>query len=57
MGGLGQTITQEEQSAGSNARTELSQDDPVPQTVMRVAIKPDAALLVNVPLKFGKSIK
>ncbi|MEO8434728.1 MAG: hypothetical protein ABI596_07520 [Pyrinomonadaceae bacterium] len=51
-GGAGRTMTDKEQSAGKDD-TELNQDDPVPQTIYRVAIKPEAPLLVSVKLPYG----
>jgi hypothetical protein len=51
--GAGQTMTDKEQAAALDASQELTQDDPVPQTVYRVAIKPDSPLLISVPLRFG----
>ncbi len=51
-GGAGQAMTAKEQAAASNNAPELTQDDPVPQTVYRVAIKPENPLIVSVPLKF-----
>ncbi len=53
-GGAGLTMTDKEQAAGSDGSQILTQDDPVPQTVYRVAIKPDAPLLVSVPLRFER---
>lgn len=53
-GGAGQTMTEKEQAAGANSSQELTRDDPAPQTVYRVAIKPNDPLIVSVPLKFRK---
>jgi hypothetical protein len=50
-GGLGQAMTAEEQTAGTNATAELTRDDPGPQTVYRVAVKPENPVIVSVPLK------
>lgn len=50
-GGLGQAMTENEQTAGTDSSAELTQDDPGPQTVYRVAIKPDNPVIVSVPLK------
>ncbi|HXD30755.1 MAG TPA: hypothetical protein VN643_06550 [Pyrinomonadaceae bacterium] len=50
-GGLGQAMTENEQTAGANATAALTQDDPGPQTVYRVAIKPENPVLLSVPLK------
>jgi len=51
-GGAGQTMTAKEQMAGANGSQALTQDDPAPQTVYRVAIKPDNPIVVSAPLKF-----
>jgi hypothetical protein len=53
-GGAGQTMTEKEQAAAADGSSVLTQDDPVPQTVYRVAIKPDAPLLVSIPLRFAR---
>jgi Domain of unknown function (DUF4384) len=53
-GGAGQTMTEKEQSAASAQGEVLTQDDPVPQTIFRLAIKPDDALLIRLPLRFTK---
>lgn len=51
-GGVGRAMTEKEQSAASTDAASLSQDDPVPQTIYRVAIKPEDALVIRLPLKF-----
>jgi hypothetical protein len=53
-GGAGQTMTEKEQAAGANSSQELTQNDPAPQTVYRVAIKPNDPIIVSVPMKFHK---
>jgi Domain of unknown function (DUF4384) len=53
-GGVGQAMTEKEQQAGTNSSQELTQDDPVPQTVYRMAIKPADSILLSVPLKFKR---
>lgn len=53
-GGAGQTMTEKEQSAGTNSAPDLTQDDPVPQTVYRMAIKPTNTILLSVPLRFRR---
>ena len=53
-GGAGQTMTEKEQAAGANSSQQLTQDDPAPQTVYRVAIKPNDPVIVSVPLRFRK---
>ncbi|HEX4945939.1 MAG TPA: DUF4384 domain-containing protein [Blastocatellia bacterium] len=55
MGGEGRIWTKAEQEAGADVARELTQDDPGPQTVYRVAIKPGAPLWVNVGLKYKKN--
>lgn len=52
--GAGATMTEKEQAAGANATTELTQDDPVPQTVYRLAIKPENPIVFSVPMKFRR---
>ena len=49
--GAGRPWTKAEQQAGAESTRQLSQDDPSPQTIYRVAIKPGAPMLVNVGLK------
>ncbi len=56
-GGAGRIWTRAEQEAGADVSRQLTQDDPGPQTVYRVAVKPGGSLLVNVGLKYGKSKK
>jgi len=56
-GGAGKTWTKAEQEAGANATRQLTQDDPGPQTIYRVAVKPGSPLLVNVGLRYGRSRK
>lgn len=51
-GGAGRVMTEREQSAASSDAASLSQDDPVPQTIYRLAIKPEDALVIRLPLKF-----
>jgi hypothetical protein len=54
-GGSGKTWTQVEQEAGANATRQLTQDDPGPQTIYRVASKPGAPLLVNIGLRYSRA--
>jgi hypothetical protein len=54
-GGAGQTMTEKEQAAGADNSQELTQDDPVPQTIYRITIKPETPLVVTVQLKFAKA--
>jgi hypothetical protein len=56
-GGAGRVMTEKEQSAASADAASLSQDDPVPQTIYRVAIKPEDALVIRLPLKFTPAKK
>jgi hypothetical protein len=49
--GAGQVMSQEEQAAGLG-NSELTRNEPVPQTIYRLTIKPDDNLLVTVPLRF-----
>src|SRR5947207_2941263 len=49
-GGVGQAMTEKEQAVGSDKSQELTQDDPPPQTVYRLAIKPENPILLNVQL-------
>jgi hypothetical protein len=53
-GAAGKTWTQAEQEAGANATRQLTQEDPGPQTIYRVAVKPGSPLLVNVGLRYGR---
>lgn len=54
-GGAGRTWTKAEQEAGANSTRQLTQDEPGPQTIYRVAVKPGAPLLVKVGLRYGKA--
>ncbi len=56
-GGAGRVWSKAEQEAGADASRQLTQDDPGPQTVYRVTVKPGAPLLVNVGLKYGKATR
>jgi hypothetical protein len=53
-GGAGQAMTEKEQTAGANGSPELTQEDPVPQTVYRMAIRPADSIILSVPLKFRR---
>lgn len=53
-GGAGQAYTRSEQVAGANKKGRLTQADPLPQTLFRVAAKPGKPLLVKLPLKISK---
>jgi hypothetical protein len=51
--GAGQTWTVEEKKAAAGGATLLDEDDPLPQTIYRVSIKPNAPLVITVPLTYG----
>jgi hypothetical protein len=51
-GGAGKTWTRAEQDAAADGTRLLTQDDPPPQTVYRVAVKPGASLAVEVRLRY-----
>ena len=53
-GGPGQTMTVLEQSAAKRSSQLLTQADPVPQTVLRLALKPDTPIFITVPLRFAQ---
>jgi len=52
-GGAGKTWTQAEQQAASTGTRVLTQEDPPPQTVYRVAVKPGEPLMVKVRLRYS----
>jgi hypothetical protein len=52
-GGAGKAWTRAEQDAAADGTRLLTQDDPPPQTVYRVAVKPGAPLAVEVRLRYG----
>ena len=54
-GGVGKSWTRAEQEAGANATRQLTQDDPGPQTIYRVAVKQGAPLLVKVELRYSRA--
>jgi hypothetical protein len=54
-GGAGKTWTKAEQAAGADGMRLLTQEDPGPQTVYRVAVKPGAPILVKVGLRYRRS--
>ena len=54
-GGAGKPWTRAEQEAGANATRQLTQEDPGPQTIYRVASKPGAPLLVKVGLNYARA--
>jgi hypothetical protein len=54
IGGEGKAYTKEEKAAGAGGTLLLTQDDPLPQTLYRVAAKPGAPILFTVPLQIGR---
>lgn len=52
-GGAGRTWTRAEQQAGSDQTRLLTQDDPSPQTVYRVASGPDDPIVLHVNLRYN----
>ncbi|MBL8203206.1 MAG: hypothetical protein JNM09_03190 [Blastocatellia bacterium] len=54
MGGEGAAWTKVEQQAGAERTRDLTQNDPGPQTIFRVVVKPGTPLLVNVGLKYQR---
>lgn len=57
VGGKGKTWTKQEQAAGADLTRSLTQDDPPPQTIYRVATKPGQPLLIKVKLKYSPARK
>lgn len=54
-GGAGRAWTIEEQAASASSSSRLlTQDEPAPQTVYRISSKSKTAILVTVPLKYGR---
>jgi hypothetical protein len=56
-GGEGRVWTKAEQQAGADATRQLTQDDPGPQTIYRVAVKPGTPVFVNIGLKYSRAAK
>ncbi len=54
-GGAGKTWTKAEQEAGADGTRQLTQEDPEPQTIYRVAVKAGAPLLVKVGFRYGRT--
>jgi hypothetical protein len=52
VGGKGKAWTSAEQTAGADATRSLTQDDPAPQTIYRVATKPGQPVLIKVGLQY-----
>jgi hypothetical protein len=51
--GAGKPYTREEKEGGGNGERLLTQDEPLPQTIYRVMVKPGEPLLVIVPLRIN----
>jgi hypothetical protein len=51
-GGAGLTMTEKEQKASTD-NAPMTRDDPTPQTIYRLAIKPDDAMVIRLPLRFS----
>lgn len=56
VGGAGKTWTKAEQAAGIDGTRLLTQEDPSPQTIYRIATKPGEPILVKVALRYSKSL-
>lgn len=54
-GGAGRPYTVAEKDAAGNAERLLTQEDPLPQTLYRIASKPGQPVLVAVPLSFKRT--
>ncbi len=52
--GAGQAYTKVEKQAGLTRSVALTDEDPLPQTIFRVAAKPGSPLVVRVPLRLAK---
>lgn len=52
-GGTGKAWTRAEQEAGAGGSRLLTQDDPPPQTIYRVAARPEQELMVTVRLRYS----
>jgi hypothetical protein len=52
--GAGQAYTKVEKQAGQTRSTALTNEDPLPQTIFRVAAKPGKPLALRLPLRIGK---
>lgn len=55
VGGRGQAYTKAEKEAGANETRQLTQDEPLPQTIYRVSAKPGDPILVTLLLQYGKT--
>lgn len=54
--GVGKAWTKAEKEAGASATRQLTQEDPGPQTIYRVAVKPGSPVLVRVGLRYARPI-
>lgn len=50
--GVGKIWTKAEQEAGANATRQLTQEEPAPQTIYRVAVKSGSPILVKVKMRY-----
>ncbi len=50
-GGQGKAWTEQENEAGAGRGIRLTENDPLPQTMFKVSVKPGSGILVEVPLK------
>jgi hypothetical protein len=50
----GVTVTAKENKAGADKKMQLTQDDPLPQTLYRVDARPGHPMMVEIPLKLKK---
>ena len=55
VGGVGKTWTKAEQQAGADGTRLLTQDDPGPQTIYRVATRTEEPVLVTVGLRYREN--
>jgi hypothetical protein len=53
-GGTGKVVTEKENKTGADHSAKLTQDDPPPQTLYRIAAKPGSAVLLEIPLQLKK---
>jgi Domain of unknown function (DUF4384) len=54
-GSAGKPWTRAEQEAGASGARRLTQDDPSPQTIYRVAVKPETYFLIKVELRYSRA--
>ena len=53
--GVGKAWTKAEKEAGASGTRQLTQDEPGPQTIYRVVVKPGSPVLVKVGLRYARS--